>query len=108
MNRRRIVIGGLAVLAVLVSVAAAQQVFEDERAVRFEGRVAWIDAQHLILAVDNDLALNVDLRRIPQSETRMISQNDYVIVIGHVLRPTRRIVAISVRRGTPWFPTAPE
>ena len=72
-----------------------------------EGRVAWITAQKMIVAPANDFAVNVDLARIAQSDVRQISQNSYVIVTGHLLRPTRTILAQSIQVISAWYPDAP-
>jgi hypothetical protein len=72
-----------------------------------EGRVAWITAQKMIVAPANDFAVNVDLARIAQSDVRQITQNSYVIVTGHLLRPTRTILAQSIQVISAWYPEAP-
>ena len=96
----------LLVLGVATSSPAQVQVQPPEVFV-IEGRVAWITAQKMIVAPANDFAVNVDLARIAQSDVRQISQNSYVIVTGHLLRPTRTILAQSIQVVSAWYPESP-
>jgi hypothetical protein len=96
----------LTVVGIAASARAQVQVQPPEVFV-IEGRVAWVTAQKMIVAPANDFAVNVDLARIAQSDVRQISQNSYVIVTGHLLRPTRTILAQSIQVISPWYPEAP-
>jgi len=75
-----------------------------ETVLRFEGRVIWVSGQSMALALDNGLALGVDLTQISQSDLRNIAQNDFVVVTGVVRRPRSQLVAISIQRVSAWFP----
>ena len=95
------------VLAGALNSAEAQVQVEPPEFLVVEGRVTWISAQRMVVAPANDFAVNVDLRRISQADQRMISQNDYVIITGQYLRPTRTMLALSIRVISPWFPQNP-
>jgi hypothetical protein len=98
-----------AVLGVLVAallwVPAAEA--QEEPILRFEGRVTYVSPREMLVAVDSGGVVMVDLARIHQSETRQIEQNDYVVVVGFIRRPSHKIIATSVQRVSPWFPTTP-
>ena len=91
----------------LAAPARAQVQVQPPELFVIEGRVAWVTAQKMIVAPANDFAVNVDLARIAQSDVRQINQNSYVIVTGHLLRPTRTILAQSIQVISAWYPEAP-
>lgn len=107
---KRCVLILLVVLTVLIlpgAIGQAQVQVEPPEFFVVEGRVIWMSAQKMIVAPPNDLAINVDLARISLSDLRLIRQGDYVIVTGQLLRPTRTVLAVSIRVISPWYPQAP-
>jgi hypothetical protein len=102
-----VVVGVLLMLAGALHSAQAQVQFQPPDVFVIEGRVTWMTAQRMVVAPANDFAVNVDLARISQSDLRQISQNDYVIVIGQFLRPTRTLLALSIHVISPWYPQTP-
>jgi hypothetical protein len=94
------------ILAGAVNPARAQVEVQSEFLI-IEGRVLWMSAQKMIVAPPNDLAIDVNLSRISQADLRKFRQNDYVIVWGELLRPTRTVLALSIRWISPWYPQAP-
>jgi hypothetical protein len=97
----------LLILAGALGSAEAQVQVQPPEVFVIEGRVMWITAQRMVVAPAGDFAVNVDLTRISQADLRRISQNDYVIVTGQLLRPTRTILALSIQVISPWYPQAP-
>jgi hypothetical protein len=89
--------------------AAAQPRTVPERALVIEGRVLWVDfgGQIMVLAPDGSLPVTIDLRQIPQSDYQGFRGNEYVRIVGFVLRPSTRIQATELYLVTPWFPQAP-
>ncbi len=53
-------------------------------------------------------AIAIDLHRIRQSDYHGFRGNEYVQVVGYVLRPSRRIQAFQLYLVTPWFPMQPQ
>jgi hypothetical protein len=104
---RAVVVTIVLVMFGIVATASAQVQVQPPEVFVIEGRVAWITAQKMIVAPANDFAVNVDLARIAQSDVRLISQNSYVIVTGHLLRPTRTILAQSIQVISAWYPESP-
>ena len=72
-----------------------------------EGRVTWMSGQRMMVAPANDFAINVDLARIALSDQRLISQGEYVVVTGQLLRPTRTLLAQSIQIVGAWYPQSP-
>ena len=103
MSRPRAVLGGLALALLLVSSSSAQE----EPILRLEGRVTHVGPREMLIALDNGPVVMLDLARIPQGEVRQISQNDYVIAIGFIRRPSHKVIATSIQRVSPWYPTTP-
>jgi hypothetical protein len=66
-----------------------------------------MSAQKMIVAPPNDFSVNVDLARISLGDLRRISQGDYVVVTGQLLRPTRTLLALSIQVIGPWYPQVP-
>ena len=100
----------LVILAALIAPGAlgyAQVQVQPPEIFVVEGRVAWMSTQKMIVAPSNDFALNVDLARISLGDLRRISQGDYVIVTGQLLRPTRTLLALSIQIVSPWYPQTP-
>jgi hypothetical protein len=102
-SRSWFVLGGLILLLVWASPIGAQE----EPILRFEGRVTYVAPSEMLVALDSGGVVMLDLARIPQGEIRQIAQNDYVTVIGFIRRPSHRVIATSIQRATPWFPTTP-
>jgi hypothetical protein len=101
----------LALFVVLVTPAAAQPPTVPQQPLVIDGRVLWIDfgSETLALAPDTSgPAVMIDLHRIRQSDYHGFRANEYVEVVGYVLRPSRRIQAFQLYRVTPWFPTEPQ
>ncbi len=108
MKRRALFL--LVVLAALIlpgALAQAQVQVQPPEVFVVEGRVIWMSTQKMIVAPPNDFAVNVDLARISLGDLRRISQGDYVIVTGQLLRPTRTLLALSIQVISPWYPQAP-
>jgi hypothetical protein len=103
----RVAIVGLLLLA---SEAASQPPTVPEPPLVIDGRVLWIDfgSQTLALAPANGTpAITIDLRRIRQGDYHGFRGNEYVRIVGFVLRPSRRIQAFEIYLVSPWFPTEP-
>jgi hypothetical protein len=97
-------------LLVLASEAASQPPTVPEAPLVIEGRVLWVDfgSQTMALApADNTPIASIDLRRIRQSDYQGFRGNEYVRVVGFILRPSRRIQAVNIYLVTPWFPMEP-
>lgn len=103
MSRPRAVLTGL----VLALLWASSGVAQEEPILRFEGRVTDVGPREMLVAIDNGPVVMLDLARIPQGEIRQISQNDYVIVTGFIRRPGHKVIATSIERISPWYPTTP-
>lgn len=97
------------VLAVLtVALVWASAIGAQEQAIlRFEGRVTYVAPREMLVALDRGGVVMLDVTRMPQGEIRQIAQNDYVTVIGFILRPSHRVIATSIQRASPWVPTTP-
>jgi hypothetical protein len=78
----------IAALTVSGALGHAQVQVQPPEVFVVEGRVTWMSAQRMIVAPPNDFAVNVDLARISLGDLRQISQGDYVIVRGQLLRAT--------------------
>ena len=97
-------------LLVLASEAASQPPTVPEAPLVIEGRVLWVDfgSQTMALApADNTPIALIDLRRIRQGDYQGFRGNEYVRVVGFILRPSRRIQAVNIYLVTPWFPMEP-
>ena len=57
---------------------------------------------------DRGSPIAIDLHRIRQSDYHGFRGNEYVQVVGYVLRPSRRIQAFQLYLVTPWFPMQPQ
>jgi hypothetical protein len=105
-----VVVVGL-LLALLASEAASQPPTVQEPPLVFDGRVLWVDfgSQTMALAPANGTpAVSIDLRRLPQSDYQGFRGNEYVRVVGYILRPSRRIQAFQLYLVTPWYPSDPQ
>jgi len=112
-HRARAMSGALVglVLLVLATQAASQAPTVPEQPLVVEGRVLWIDfgSQTLALApADGGVTIMVDLHRIRQSDYHGFRGNEYVRIVGFILRPSRRIQAFEIYIVSPWFPTEPQ
>jgi len=97
-------------LVIFASEAASQPPTVPEQPLVFEGRVLWIDFGNQTMAVapaNNTPAVTIDLHRIRQSDYHGFRGNEYVRVVGFILRPSRRIQAFEIFLVSPWFPTEP-
>ena len=97
-------------LVMLTSEAASQPPTVTEPPLVIEGRVLWIDfgSQAMALApANNTPTVTIDLHSIRQSDYHGLRGNEYVRVVGFILRPSRRIQAFEIYLVTPWFPTEP-
>jgi hypothetical protein len=112
MGYRMRVVTSVAVIGLLVlaSEAASQPPTVPEAPLVIEGRVLWVDfgSQTMALApADNTPIASIDLRRIRQGDYQGFRGNEYVRVVGFILRPSRRIQAVNIYLVTPWFPMEP-
>ena len=98
-----VLLGALILTLVWASSIGAQE----PPILRFEGRVTYVSPAEMLVALDSGGVVMLDLARIPQGESRQIAQNDYVTVIGFILRPSHRVIATSIQRASPWAPTTP-
>jgi len=106
----RIVVVGL-LSAVLATPAASQPPTVPQAPLVIEGRVLWVDfgSQTMALAPENGTpAITIDLHRLPQSDYHGFRGNEYVRIVGYVLRPSRRIQAFEIYLVTPWYPARPQ
>ena len=97
-------------IGVLVSDAKSQPRTVPEAPLVIDGRVLWVDfgSQTMALAPANGTpVIAVDVRRLPQSDYQGFRGNEYVRIVGFILRPSRRIQAFQLYLVTPWFPTEP-
>ena len=97
-------------LVMLASQAASQPQTVPDQPLVIEGRVLWIDfgSQTLALAPANGSpAIAIDLHRLRQSDYHGFRGNEYVRVVGYILRPSRRIQAFELYLMSPWYPTEP-
>ena len=99
----RFVLGGLVLSLVWASSIGAQE----QPILRCEGRVTYVAPSEMLVALDSGGVVMLDPARMPQGEIRQIAQNDYVAVIGFIRRPSRRVIATSIQRASPWVPTTP-
>jgi len=98
-------------LVILVTPAASQPPTVGEQPLVIEGRVLWIDfgSETLMVAPSTGgPAIAIDLHRIRQSDYHGFRGNEYVRVVGYVLRPSRRLQAFQLYLVTRWFPTQPQ
>ena len=98
-------------LLILATQAASQPPTVPEQPLVIEGRVLWIDfgSQSLALApAEGGPTIMVDLHRIRQSDYHGFRGNEYVQVVGYVLRPSRRLQAFAIYLVSPWFPMEPQ
>ena len=56
---------------------------------------------------DNGPTITIDLHRIRQGDYHGFRGNEYVRVVGAILRPSRRIQAFEIYLVTPWYPLQP-
>ncbi len=103
-HTRRALIAVIVALGCLIPIASARA--QDE-VIRFEGRIAWIAGGSMVVTLTDGPSIDIDLRRIAQSELRMLEARDYVVVTGMILRPGRRVLALSIVRVSAWYPQAP-
>jgi hypothetical protein len=102
MKRRLIAFVASLLLTGLATSAVAQ-----ELVLRFQGRVAWIAGQTMILVLDNGQSISIDLVRVPQSDFQHLAPSNYVLVTGLILRGSRQVLATSIQPANPWYPQAP-
>lgn len=96
---------------VFVSPGASQPPTVAEQPLVIEGRVLWIDSGSQTLALAPAVggpAITIDLHRLDQTDYHGFRGNEYVEVVGYILRPSRRVQAFQLYLVTPWFPTAPQ
>ena len=97
-------------LLLLASEAASQPPTVPEAPLVIEGRVLWVDfgSQTMALApANNTPTVTIDLHRIRQGDYQGFRGNEYVRIVGFILRPSRRIQAFELYMVTPWFPIEP-
>ena len=108
----RMRVASVAIIGLLLHASAAtpQPPTVPEAPLVIEGRVLWVDfgGQAMALApANNTPTVTIDLHRIRQSDYHGFRGNEYVRVVGFILRPSRRIQAFALYLVTPWFPTEP-
>jgi len=98
-----------ALLGLLAPEARCQPPTVQQQPLVIEGRVLWVDfgSQTMALAPTNGPVTAIDLRRIRQSDYQGFRGNEYVRVVGYVLRPNPRIQAFQLYLVSPWFPESP-
>ena len=108
-------LSSVVILAMLVAIFAAEATAQPptipEPPLIIDGRVLWVDfgSQTMALAPANGTpAIAIDLRRLPQSDYHGFRGNEYVRVVGYVLRPSPRIQAFELYLITPWYPSMPQ
>jgi hypothetical protein len=104
MTRLEFFVGSLAAAALFWAASTAAQ---EEPILRIEGRVTHVSPWEMLVEIDDGPVVMLDVSRIPQGQLSQISQNDYVAVTGFIRRPSHKIFATEIRRGTPWIPTVP-
>ena len=90
-----------------MSPTASQPPTLAEQPLVIEGRVLWIDfgSETLMLApATGGPAIAIDVHRIRQSDYHGFRGNEYVQVVGYVLRSSLRIQVFQLYLVTPWFP----
>lgn len=102
MKRRLIGLVASLLLTGLLTSAVAQ-----ELPLAFQGRVAWVAGQTMILALDNGQSISIDLARVPQSDFQYLAPSNYVLVTGVILRGSRQLLATSIQQASLWYPQAP-
>jgi hypothetical protein len=108
--RTRVTSVAIVGLLLLASEAASQPPAVPEAPLVIEGRVLWVDfgSQTMALApANNTPTVTIDLRRIRQGDYHGFRGNEYVRIVGFILRPSRRIQAFELYLVTPWFPIEP-
>jgi len=98
-------------IGVLVSDAKSQPRTVPEAPLVIDGRVLWVDfgSQTMALAPANGTpVIAVDVRRLPQSDYQGFRGNEYVRIVGYILRPNPRIQAFELYLITPWYPAEPQ
>ena len=97
-------------LVISVSEVGAQPPTVPQQPLVIEGRVLWVDfgSQAMVVAPDNAPAVAVDLRRIRQGDYHGFRGNEYVRVVGFILRPNPRIQAFELYLVSPWYPREPQ
>jgi len=98
-------------IGVLVSDAKSQPRTVPEAPLVIDGRVLWVDfgSQTMALAPANGTpVIAVDVRRLPQSDYQGFRGNEYVRIVGYILRPNPRIQAFEIYLITPWYPAEPQ
>jgi hypothetical protein len=105
-----VVMIGLLLVILASAAASAQPRTVPEQALVIEGRVLWIDfgSQTMVLVPDSGSTITIDLHQIPQSDYHGFRGNEYVRIVGFILRPSRRIQASELYLVTPWFPREPQ
>ena len=97
-------------LALLAAQAAAQPPTIPQPPLIIDGRVLWVDfgSQTMALApANNTPTVTIDLHRIRQGDYQGFRGNEYVRIVGFILRPSRSIQAFELYLVTPWFPIEP-
>jgi len=97
--------------AFLAAEVAAQPPTIQEPPLIIDGRVLWVDfgSQTMALAPANGTpAISIDVRRLPQSDYHGFRGNEYVRVVGYILRPSPRVQAFELYLITPWYPSVPQ
>src|SRR5262245_35968515 len=104
-----VIIGTL--LGLLASEATCQPPTVPQQPLVIDGRVLWVDfgSQTMALApADGSVPIAIDLHRLRQTDYHGFRGNEYVRVVGFVLRPNPRIQAFELYLVSPWFPATPE
>ena len=99
-----------ALLGLLAPEAMCQPPTVRQRPLVVEGRILWVDfgSQTMALApAEGFPVIVIDLHRIRQSDYHGFRGNEYVRVVGFILRPNPRIQAFEIYLVSPWFPQSP-
>ena len=108
--RTRVTSVAIVGLLLLSSEAAPQPPTIPEPPLVIEGRVLWIDfgGQAMALApANNTPTVTIDLHRLRQGDYQGFRGNEYVRIVGFILRPSRRIQAFEFYLVSPWYPQSP-
>jgi len=95
----------------LATQATPQPPTVQDQALVIEGRVLWVDFGSQVMLLEpayGGPGITIDLHRIRQSDYHGFRGNEYVRVVGFILRPSRRVQAFELYLVNSWYPTEPQ